>query len=225
MLQQTQVARVIAKYRSFLKAFPTPRALAAAPLAAVLREWSGLGYNRRAKFLREAAKLVVGECSGSFKKALKRPLPGVGPYTKAAVRTFAFNEPGVLIETNIRTAFIHNFFQTRAGGVPILDQEILPFAVAAAAGQDPRVWHWALMDYGTHLKKSGVRNNHRSAHYAKQSKFEGSLRQVRGAILRQLHQGPSTMSGFTKSRHLKDALEGLAKDGLIEKEKGRWRIA
>ena len=93
MLQQTQVPRVIEKYKSFLKKFPTVNVLARAVLADVLKEWSGLGYNRRAKYLHDAAKVIVGEYRGDIKKALAHQLPGVGPYTKAAVRTFAFNEP------------------------------------------------------------------------------------------------------------------------------------
>jgi A/G-specific adenine glycosylase len=96
----------------------------------------------------------------------------------------------------------------------------------AAKGQDPREWHWALMDYGAHLKRSGVRNNSRSAHYTKQSRFEGSLRQIRGAILRELHKNNPRLGtlSFEKMR-IEKALAGLAHDGLIVKEKGKWRIA
>ena len=153
----------------------------------------------------------------------------MGPYTRAAVRVFAFNEPEVLIETNIRTAFIHHFHSNVLQNVRISDVEILPLAALAARGQEPREWHWALMDYGAYLKRSGVRNNSRNAHYTRQSKFEGSLRQVRGAILRELHAGSlnpmrSDLIGFGKKR-LEEALAGLARDGLIMKEKGKWRIA
>jgi len=223
MLQQTQVPRVIEKYKSFLKKFPTVRALAKAPLSDVLKEWSGLGYNRRAKYLHDTAKKVVGEYQGDFKKALEHPLPGVGPYTRAAVRAFAFNEPGEIIETNVRSAFIHHFFQ----GLPLVeDRQILSKATQAAKGQDPRTWHWALMDYGAYLKKSGVRNNSRSKHYTKQSKFVGSLRQIRGAILRELHRGPSYVKKLPfEKKNLEKALQGLTQDGLIVKEKGKWRIA
>jgi A/G-specific adenine glycosylase len=227
MLQQTQVPRVIGKYKEFLKKFPTVRALAKAPLSDVLKTWSGLGYNRRAKYLHDAAKVVIGKYKGNFKTALPHPLPGVGPYTKAAVRVFAFNEFDVLIETNIRAAFIHHFFP---GKKAVVDKELLPLLKKAAEGQDPRKWHWALMDYGVHLKRSGVRNNSRSKHYTKQSKFEGSLRQVRGAILRELHAGrqPGKLSFPKKS--LKSALATLTRDGLIVKEKAKparpgWRIA
>lgn len=226
MLQQTQVPRVIEKYKSFLKKFPAVRALAKAPLSEVLKEWSGLGYNRRGKYLHDAAKVVVSDFGGNFKKALEQPLPGVGPYTKAAVRVFAFNEPDILIETNIRTAFIQHFFPKKKR---VADNELLPVVERATKGQNPREWHWALMDYGSYLKKSGVRNNSRSTHYAKQSKFEGSLRQARGAILRALAHGgkieQEIYSTIWPNEGYKKALVGLARDGLIKKEKGKWRIA
>ncbi len=115
MLQQTQVPRVIEKYEEFLKKFPYVRTLAKAPLAEVLKVWSGLGYNRRGKYLHDAAKEIVGKYGGRVPRdaAALRALPGIGDYTASAMRVFAFNEPDVLIETNIRAAFIHNFFTTR----------------------------------------------------------------------------------------------------------------
>lgn len=245
MLQQTQVLRVIEKYQLFLRAFPNVRRLAEAKLSDVLKVWSGMGYNRRAKYLRAAAETIVRGYGGRVPKAavVLRGLPGVGPYTANAVRVFAFNEPDVLIETNIRTAYIHHFYSSvlpaRAGGqkTAISDKEILEIAQKAAAGQDPRQWHWALMDYGAYLKKSGVRNNHQSAQYNKQSKFEGSLRQVRGAILRELHKGTSSLHNRPRFNlgQMKKALESLERDGLIVEVKrsardrlalGRkWRIA
>ena len=235
MLQQTQVPRVIGKYKEFLKKFPTIRALAKAPLSDVLRAWSGLGYNRRAKYLHDAAKQLMLSSRGrvfiASDELLK--LPGIGPYTAAAVRVFAFNKPDVLIETNIRAALIHHFFR---GILKVRDSVVLAWAQEAADGQDPRKWHWALMDYGAYLKRSGVRNNHRSAHYTKQSKFEGSLRQMRGQILRDLMNGRKGRKGEKWEK----ALAGLARDGLIVKvsprligpgpKKGKparpgWRIA
>jgi A/G-specific adenine glycosylase len=230
MLQQTQVSRVIEKYKSFVKRFPTVRALAKAPLSEVLKEWSGLGYNRRAKYLHNAAmKLAVHQC---VNKAAVAELitPGVGEYTRNAVLVFAFNEPRTMLETNIRTAFIHHFPKRTSDGL-FSDAELLAVAAKAAKGQDPRKWHWALMDYGAHLKKSGVRNNSRSAHYKKQSKFEGSLREVRGAILRSLHVGSKTSAPLMNDircrslRRMEEALRGLTRDGLITKGKGKWRIA
>lgn len=222
MLQQTQVSRVIGKYKEFLQAFPTAKKLADAKLSAVLKLWSGLGYNRRGKYLYDAAKVILAQYKGDTREALAHPLPGVGPYTRAAVKVFAFNEPEVLIETNIRTVFTHHFLE---GVANISDEDILVLAKEAAHGQDPRQWQWALMDYGAHLKQSGIQLNHRSAHYAKQSKFEGSLRQIRGAILRELHKGASKLENmpFEKAK-VEKALASLARDGLVESKRGEWRI-
>lgn len=241
MLQQTQVPRVIEKYKSFIKKFPTPETIARVPLARVLKEWSGLGYNRRGKYLQDAAKMLVTKHKSVFPKDISalRELPGIGPYTASAVRVFAFDLPDVLIETNVRTAYIHHFFaptKPSYQGFPLIrvaDADLIPVATLAANGQDPRQWHWALMDYGTHLKRTGVRNNSRSKHYAKQSKFEGSLRQLRGAILRELHRGLTSVTALENgdvcrgrtSTELKEALAGLERDGLIKQEKGKWRIA
>ena len=224
MLQQTQVSRVMEKYKEFLRAFPTVRALARAPFADVLKTWSGLGYNRRAKYLHDAAKAIVAEHRGRIPSSYEslRSLPGIGDYTARAVRVFAFNEPDVLIETNIRTAFIHNIWKS---DVYISDKEIRLIAMRAAEGQDPRKWHFALMDYGAHLKHLGVRNNHRSAHYVKQSKFEGSVRQVRGAILRSLLQ-EEDISGL-RNHYIRfdEATTSLARDGFIRREGRTWLIA
>ncbi len=227
MLQQTQVPRVIEKYKSFLKKFPSVKALANASLSEVLKEWSGLGYNRRAKYLHDAARMIATS-QPHAKNAVALlsygdKLPGVGPYTRAAVRVFAFNEPDILIETNIRTVFIHHFFDDKSS---VSDKELLPLIEEAAKGQDPRTWHAALMDYGVHLKKLHKNPSRRSAHYTKQSKFEGSLRQVRGAILRELHKGNASLTDLRFSKKKVDtALSSLAHDGLIVRRRGRWAIS
>jgi A/G-specific adenine glycosylase len=125
MLQQTQVDRVIPKYEAFLKRFPKVLDLAAAPLSDVLALWSGLGYNRRALFLKRIADVVTAEMKGKFPKDAEslRALPGVGPYTAAAVSTFAYNQSNVFIETNIRAAYLHEFFPDMQG---VSDAQILP---------------------------------------------------------------------------------------------------
>lgn len=222
MLQQTQVPRVIEKYQEFLALFPTVHVLARASLSDVLKVWSGLGYNRRGKYLHDAAKMIAAEFKGSIQDATAQKLPGVGPYTRAAVRVFAFNEPHTLIETNVRAAFIHHFFPDKE---KVADKELVPLIEKAAAGQDPREWHWALMDYGVHVKKQHKNPARKSAAYVRQSKFEGSLRQVRGEIIRQLHKGPrETFQGYEWGR-IKEALKTLEKDHLVVQEKGKWRIA
>ena len=218
MLQQTQVPRVEGKYREFLRAFPNVCALAEAPLADVLKVWSGLGYNRRAKFLHDMAKEVTANHNGRIPKdyAGLRALPGVGDYTAKAVRVFAFNEPEILIETNIRTVFFLHFYSSVLQKTRIRDEQIVPLARATAKKQDPRLWHSALMDYGAHLKASGVRINARSKHYAKQSKFEGSLRQVRGAILKAFAKELPLVEVRTKYKsRFEAALNSLIRDGLI----------
>lgn len=146
----------------------------------------------------------------------------MGPYTASAVRVFAYDLPDILIETNIRAVYIHHFFKNKKS---VHDVDLIPIATKASDDQDPRKWHWALMDYGAHLKKSGVRNTVQSKHYAKQSKFKGSLREVRGAILRELHakRAPEKLP-FAKLK-VQRALASLSGDGLIKKEKGKWRIA
>jgi A/G-specific adenine glycosylase len=230
MLQQTQVPRVLPKYKQFIRTFPTVGALAGAPLSAVLKEWSGLGYNRRGKYLHDAAKAIEKEYKGDFKKALAHPFPGVGPYTRAAVCIFAFNTQDTLIETNVRTAYFAHSHIWERRKKKIADREIVPHMELAAKGQDPRKWHWALMDYGAHLKRSGIRNNQQSTHYTKQSKFEGSLRQVRGQIIKMLGTGAhgdralAQKLSFKESR-VREALIGLARDGLVLAERGSWRIA
>lgn len=223
MLQQTQVPRVMEKYKEFLIAFPSVYMLAQASLGDVLKVWSGLGYNRRAKYLHDAAKLIVDEYRGDIETATAaKKLPGMGSYTKSAVRVFAFNEPHTLIETNVRAAFIHHFFPSEDA---VYDKDLVPFVEAAAAGEDPRAWHYALMDYGVHMKKLHKNPARKSKSYVRQGKFEGSLRQVRGAILRALHEGASLKALPYEQTRLKTALASLRKDGLLAKEGKTWRIA
>lgn len=222
MLQQTQVDRVLPKYREFMRAFPTLASLAKAPLSQVLFHWQGLGYNRRAKFLHEAAKMIIA-AGGTFPQSPEalEDLPGVGRYTARAVAVFAFNTPEVFIETNIRTVFTHYYFSDHSGTVG--DNELLPLIAKdlKRSKMEPREFYAALMDYGSHLKRQGIRINNRSRHYTKQSKFEGSLRQVRGAILRELITKAHTEVSLTKAlsisrARIRTALESLAKEKLIE---------
>ena len=227
MLQQTQVERVEAYYREFLKQFPTARRLAAAPLGEVLRAWQGLGYNRRAKMLHEAAKQIAKEGMPKSAAELER-LPGVGPYTAAAVAAFVWGEPGLVLETNIRTAITHHFFP---GQEKVSDKEIEEVLQKVAPRGKAREWYYALMDYGSFLKRSGVRINARSKHYTKQSKFSGSNREARGAILKELAKGAQTESrllgllGDDRHDQLAAALAKLHEEGFIKKERAKWGLA
>jgi A/G-specific adenine glycosylase len=228
MLQQTQVDRVIPFYERFLKTFPTAKRLAAAPLSEVIKLWSGLGYNRRAKFLHEASKAIGGHSVSTVWTVEElEQLPGVGPYTARAVAAFAYDRPEVVIETNIRAALIHHLFPTRE---KVDDKELVPLLeelVKTAAS--PREWYGAFMDYGAYIKRTHPNPSRRSKHHVKQSKFEGSLRQVRGTLLKELAQGPLTVATmvkkfpYTKER-ISDALLGLGKDGLVERKGSRWQI-
>lgn len=185
MLQQTQVGRVAEKFPAFLSAFPDFTTLAKAPLADVLAAWQGMGYNRRAIALQKCARLVMEEYGGKLpdNPEILATFPGIGKATAASICAYAFNRPVVFIETNIRRVFIHHFFED---GAMVSDDEIRPLVEAALYRPDPREWYNALMDYGTDLAKSVPNPNRRSRHYTKQSAFEGSDRQVRGAILKLL---------------------------------------
>lgn len=229
MLQQTQVPRVIEKFAEFLGAFPDVSVLAAAPLSRVLSVWNGMGYNRRAKFLQESAGMIAREHTSMVPSAYGdlRALPGVGDYTARAVRVFAFNEPDVLVETNVRAAIIHHFFHNKTA---VSDELVKGVAELAAFGQDPRLWHSALMDYGSHLKKIHTNPTRKSAQYVVPMKFKGSRRQVRGAILRLLNEGSHGDLALSKKlafkqKIIREALTGLLRDGLVTAERGTWRIA
>jgi A/G-specific adenine glycosylase len=189
MLQQTQVKRVIEKYGKFLRRFPTIESLARAPLHAILEQWQGLGYNRRALALKRLATIVIDRYDGRLPRTSEalKSLPGVGAATAGAVCAFAFDKPVVFIETNIRSVFIHFFFRNRKD---VKDSEILPLVKQTLDAKRPRDWYYALMDYGAMLKEKQPNPGRRSAHYARQSPFEGSVRQVRGMILRAVVKQP-----------------------------------
>ena len=189
MLQQTQVERVLHKYEQFLQSFPTFESLDGAPLRDILGVWHGLGYNRRAIALKKTAQIVVQQYGGKLpadEKALKH-LPGIGKATAGAIRAFAFNEPSIFVETNIRTVFLHLFFADKQG---IADAEICPLIGQMLDRSNPREWYYALMDYGVMLKKKHSNPSRRSAHHKKQTPFKGSNRQLRGAILRLIRTQP-----------------------------------
>jgi A/G-specific adenine glycosylase len=226
MLQQTQIERVIPYWERWIGLWPQPADLADAPLADALREWSGLGYNRRGRFLWECARHIAEKCGGIVPDTPEKlvTLPGVGPYTAGAVACFAYKHPTVFIETNIRAALIHFFFADRER---VHDAELTGILEASLHGEDdPRLWYWALMDYGSALKKAAPNPNRHSAHYSRQSRFEGSFRQRRGAILRSLvAEGPASAECLAvrtgiESERLYDALAALEKDFMIISDSG-----
>ncbi len=193
MLQQTQVERVRIKFAEFLSAFPSISNLASAPLADVLRIWQGLGYNRRAIALKRCAEEIVWRYGGQFPRDISEleSLPGIGPYTARAVAAFAFGIAEPLIETNIRTVFIHFYFH---GHDKVGDREIMPLVAATLDRHNPRVWYYALMDFGVMLKQCYPNPGRRSSHHVKQSRFEGSNRQLRSRLLRAVIASPGISS-------------------------------
>jgi len=230
MLQQTQVDRVIDKFTPFLRAFPTLHALAQAPLDDVIARWQGLGYNRRAAALRNAARMIEKDFGGIVPQEPEQlhTLPGIGSATAASIAAFAFNKPVVFLETNIRTVLIHHFFSDKAS-VP--DNDLIEIAAAALDRKNPRKWYSALMDYGTMLKKTVGNLSRKSITYKKQSPFAGSRRQIRGAVLKCLvtmRQGtPAAIAGAIdrNAADITPVLDALVKEGLLHKEKRHYRIA
>jgi A/G-specific adenine glycosylase len=226
MLQQTQVVRVIPKYQAFITRYPGVESLAGAKLAEVLELWNGLGYNRRAKFVRLTAQQVMAEFGGAFPKVRRdlEQLPGIGPNTAGAILAYACNEPVVFIETNLRSVFIHHYFAKQQN---VSDTEITELITATLDTEQPRLWYWALMDYGAFLKHSIGNVNRASKSYTRQSPFVGSRREVRGQIIRQLIRGPLSeeqLQMAVSDHRLLEVLTELQKEGFIELEKSHYRL-
>jgi A/G-specific adenine glycosylase len=230
MLQQTQVERVIEKYDLFITRFPDVVSLAKATLKEVLEVWQGLGYNRRAISLVKLADIIVSKHKGELPADEEDlvNLPGIGRATAGCLLAFAFRIPSVFIETNIRRVFIHHFFQDREG---IHDKEIIPLVDATLDRSNPRDWYYALMDYGSYLKKAIENPNKKSAHYTRQAPFEGSDRKIRGAVLKSLVEKTSmteedvTAAINTEKSRTKRILSALVKEGFIKKTGEIYRIA
>lgn len=258
MLQQTQVNRVLVKYKSFTERFPDVASLAAASLGEVLIEWQGLGYNRRAKYLWEGCKLLakkrlitaypperldgkptVAELPDTLEELVK--LPGIGVNTAGAIVAYAYNKPAVFIETNIRTVFIHHFFGDQTEVTDKAVREIAERALPQANGNvvkndekegrgSFRDWYWALMDYGSHLKQTVGNKSQASKAYVRQSKFEGSRRQIRGAVIRNLSRQAASADYNTLQEHigderLDDVLRELEAEGMIRQQDGLYRLS
>lgn len=236
MLQQTQVSRVLPKYKEFLQAFPTVESLARASDGKLLTVWSGLGYWRRAKFLKAAAKLITRDFGGKFPEdtEILQKLPGIGPYTAGAIACFAFDSTEPFIDTNIRRVYLHFFFPDKQN---ISDARILPIARQAVWKTDPRAWHSALFDYGaTVLKNEKI--NQRSKHYAKQSQFKGSFRLFRATAIRRLLAEPGQqlptvalldfleeqLRAAERDLSAQEILDALLKDKLIRQQGKVYRI-
>jgi A/G-specific adenine glycosylase len=195
MLQQTQVERVIPRYLAWLERWPTVGALAAASPADVIREWQGLGYNRRGLNLHRAARTIAAE---GWPDDLTT-LPGVGPYTAAAVASFAFGRPVLPVDTNVRRV------QERTGYEfsPAAGQALMDLGATVCLARIPRCRSCPLAD----------RCPSRGSRYEplrKQSRFEGSFRQRRARTLRLVAEGEQALSALDR-----DAVASLARDGLV----------
>jgi A/G-specific adenine glycosylase len=224
-----------------LECFPDFQTLAEAPGKDVLGVWNGLGYNRRALYLQRIAQIVVKDYHAKLPTdpvALQN-LPGIGAGTAGSIAAFAFDAPVTFIETNIRRVFIHHFFspkillrqradQDDEGGIKdspsVQDSELLPLITEMLDRDKPREWYWALMDYGSWLAGQTENPNRRSKHYAKQSKFEGSPRQLRGEVLRRLLVEPQEVAGLPEDERLPTILEDLVKEGFIVREGELYKI-
>jgi A/G-specific adenine glycosylase len=246
MLQQTQASRVVPAYCAFLARFPSVGALAAASRRDVVRAWDGLGYNRRAVWLSEGARTIVREHGGRVPRdpEMLRRLPGVGPYTAAAVSSMAFGQPVAVVDTNVRrvVARVHLGVDGRRAET----RTVQVLAQAWLDRDDPFTWNQAVMDLGRQVCRPRPRCDvcpiarvcafRRSGAIAVRGSgtkdtFEGSSRQVRGAIVRALRShealSPSRLTAETGfDPELVDAaVVGLAADGLVERSGGRVRLA
>ena len=246
MLQQTQASRVVPAFRSFLRRFPTVRALAAAPRRDVVREWGGLGYNRRAVRLSEAARAIVRDHGGRIPRdrATLRELPGIGPYTAAAVASLGFGEPVAAVDTNVRRVVARVHLGVDGHEAPA--KELWALADAWLDLDDPTTWNQAVMDLGREVCRPNPRcdvcpiarvcrfrlaGSIAARGPRRQGPFEGSSRQVRGAVVRALRSHPSLTrtrladeTGFPPER-IDTTVGTLTADGLIVDDLGEVRLA
>lgn len=236
MLQQTQTQRVVRFFEKWIEKFPTFDALASASQVDVLEAWQGLGYNRRCLALYRCAQEVSethhGVCPSTEEELVA--LPGIGPATAAGVLAFAFNQPSTYLETNVRTVMLHELWPNEEG----VSDKAVHAAVEAASrevarrGVDARLWNYALLDYGAWLKKVFPNPSRRSKHHTKQSTYEGSRRQKRAALLREIIGNPggsdeqyARLCAFD-AEVTRDVLNSLAEEGFITREAdGTYQIA
>jgi A/G-specific adenine glycosylase len=228
MLQQTQVPRVLERYPTFIARFPGFDSLDKAPSREVLAAWSGLGYNRRALYLKQTAGRVMAELDGILPShpVELAALPGIGPATAGAIAAFAFGAAHPFIETNIRAVFIHHFFRDRS---QVRDTEIMPLVERTLDRADPRTWYSALMDYGTMLKGRLPNPSRRSAHHTRQGTFEGSDRQARGLIIKALTRRNLGVRGLQRETgleitRLRRNIDKLIAEGLVVRNRRSFSL-
>ncbi|PWU24560.1 MAG: A/G-specific adenine glycosylase [Candidatus Rokuibacteriota bacterium] len=204
MLQQTQVARVLPRYREWLERWPTARALASAPLADVIRAWQGLGYNRRAVNLHRAAQRVAEQ---SWPDDLTE-LPGVGRYTADAIASFAYGRPVLPVDVNVRRVLD----RTRAAFGAECAQALMDLGATVCLARVPRC---GVCPLAPACPASG----RRFEPGRRQAPFEGSFRQRRGRVLRLVAEQPRSAAELDG-----EAVESLLRDGLVAVEDGSARL-
>lgn len=218
MLQQTQVSRVLPKYSEFLNVFPTIQTLATASPARVLRAWKGMGYNRRALYLKQAAKIIVSEygCIFPNDEKLLSKLPGVGTYTARAILVFAFEKDVAMVDTNIRQIIIHFFFNDK----PQKEKQIQEIANLLVPKGKSWAWHQALMDYGAlRLARQRFRRTLKS----KRIPFRESNRFFRGRLVDALREGPKSEKKLSAIAKL-SIIDSLIKDGLVVRKGKQFKL-
>lgn len=222
MLQQTGVSRVLQKYDEFLIKFPNLQSVHKASMTDILRAWKGLGYNRRAYFIKKIADILAKAPKPfSFPARYEEliNLPGIGQSTGGALVAFCFaqktGEKIAFIETNIRSVFIHELF-SKNSSEKIKDTDViskLRQCLGLVQPEDIREFYYALYDYGTHLKKTLGKEktilHKRSVHYAKQSAFKGSVREMRSLILSSLLKNSPTNTIIEKEKLFAETLRSM----------------
>jgi A/G-specific adenine glycosylase len=224
MLQQTQVNRVTIYYKKWVTRWPTIGALASASRTEVLQEWMGLGYNTRAIYLHKAAQKIVTEFDQNVLEVMKhyKEIPGVGKYTSQAVLIFSTNADLVTVDTNIRRIFIKEFNLSKK----ISDKYLWSLAERCLPKGKSRDWHNALMDYGALFltaQKTGIKPKTR------QTRFEGSDRQIRARIIRILLQSDASLLTITRaldsdSLSIQRILDKLVREEIITKKTNRYYL-
>jgi A/G-specific adenine glycosylase len=227
MLQQTQVTRVLPIYLKFISKFPTVNALSHAPISDVLKAWKGMGYNRRALYLKKAAGEIVKKYDGIFPddEKILLTLPGVGKYTARAILVFAYRKDISLIDTNIRQIITHFFFDDGKQK----EKDIEEIATQLVPVGKSWEWHQALMDYGALALRGDVKPSKKTKKHEKVP-FRESDRFFRGRIidaLREKSYSELELIEFMIENHGKNGeffnriLTGLEKDDLIKRKQGR----
>jgi len=237
MLQQTQVVRVQEYFKNWMKKYPSWRALARAPLRDVLISWQGLGYNRRGKYLHDIATIVTETYKGKLPqdRTSLEALPGIGHYTAGSIRAFAFNESDIFMETNIRTVLFYHLYDYKNITLKSIDDKELLLVLEKYLSHDKRAqknpceFYWALMDYGSHLKQTVGNLNTRAKAHTKQSRFEGSRRQLRAALLRFILEESRTKKeiltqGAKDTQVTQELLDDLVREGSVRYEKSRYFV-